>query len=305
MTYNELWRQIAHIYDDGEAKAIARMVYEVRFGLSPSDLFLGKDTQLSTDDQKLLEEIAQRLMTGEPVQYAIGLAEFGGRTFHVEPGVLIPRPETYVLCQWIVSSGLQRTFPGCPCLSAVVRCQKILDIGTGSGCIACTLAADIPDAQVTAWDISEEALRIAAENAKRIGVTVRFEQRDILNDNPSPSLPPCYPLATPLLPPCYEYDIIVSNPPYICEKEKDGMERNVLDYEPALALFVPDDDPLLFYRAIARYGLTALKPGGRLYFEINPLYADALRDMLSMMSWHDIEIKEDQFGKQRFIKASR
>ena len=294
MTYNELWRQIAHIYDDGEAKAIARMVYEVRFGLSPSDLFLGKDTQLSTDDQKLLEEIAQRLMTGEPVQYAIGLAEFGGRTFHVEPGVLIPRPETYELCQWIVSSGLQRTFPGCPCLSAVVRCQKILDIGTGSGCIACTLAADIPDAQVTAWDISEEALRIAAENAKRIGVTVRFEQRDILNDTPSPSLPPCY-----------EYDIIVSNPPYICEKEKDGMEQNVLDYEPALALFVPDDDPLLFYRAIARYGLTALKPGGRLYFEINPLYADALRDMLSMMSWHDIEIKEDQFGKQRFIKASR
>ena len=305
MTYNELWRQIAHIYDDGEAKAITRMVYEVRFGLSPSDLFLGKDTQLSTDDQKLLEEIARRLMTGEPVQYAIGLAEFGGRTFHVEPGVLIPRAETYELCQWIVSSGLQRTFPGCPCLSAVVRCQKILDIGTGSGCIACTLAADIPDAQVTAWDISEEALRIAAENAKRIGVTVRFEQRDILNDNPSPSLPPCYPLATPLLPPCYEYDIIVSNPPYICEKEKDGMEQNVLDYEPALALFVPDDDPLLFYRAIARYGLTALKPGGRLYFEINPLYADALRDMLSMMSWHDIEIKEDQFGKQRFIKASR
>ena len=305
MTYNELWRQIAHIYDDGEAKAIARMVYEVRFGLSPSDLFLGKDTQLSTDDQKLLEEIARRLMTGEPVQYAIGLAEFGGRTFHVEPGVLIPRPETYELCQWIVSSGRQRTFPGCPCLSAVVRSQKILDIGTGSGCIACTLAADIPDAQVTAWDISEEALRIAAENAQRIGVTVRFEQRDILNDNPSPSLPPCYPLATPLLPPCYEYDIIVSNPPYICEKEKDGMERNVLDYEPALALFVPDDDPLLFYRAIARYGLTALKPGGRLYFEINPLYADALRDMLSMMSWHDIEIKEDQFGKQRFIKASR
>ena len=108
-----------------------------------------------------------------------------------------------------------------------------------------------------------------------------------------------------MLPPCYEYDIIVSNPPYICEKEKDGMERNVLDYEPALALFVPDDDPLLFYRAIARYGLTALKSGGRLYFEINPLYADALRDMLSMMSWHDIEIKEDQFGKQRFIKASR
>ena len=311
MTYNELWRQLAHIYDDGEAKAIARMVYEVRFGLSPSDLFIGKDTQLSADDQKVLAEITQRLMAGEPVQYAIGLAEFGGRIFHVGPGVLIPRPETYELCQWIVSSGLQdeRTLysmeksssPVVRCKkilekssSPVVRCKKILDIGTGSGCIACTLAADMPNAQVTAWDISEEALRTAAANAESIGVTVRFEKRDILNVMPTASQLSCN-----------EFDAIVSNPPYICEKEKDGMERNVLDYEPALALFVPDDDPLLFYRAIARYGLTGLKPGGSLYFEINPLYADALHDLLSRMSWHDIEIKEDQFGKQRFIKASK
>lgn len=311
MTYNELWRQLAHIYDDGEAKAIARMVYEVRFGLSPSDLFIGKDTQLSADDQKVLAEITQRLMAGEPVQYAIGLAEFGGRIFHVGPGVLIPRPETYELCQWIVSSGLQdeRTLysmeksssPVVRCKkilekssSPVVRCKKILDIGTGSGCIACTLAADMPNAQVTAWDISEEALRTAAANAESIGVTVRFEKRDILNVMPTASQLPCN-----------EFDAIVSNPPYICEKEKDGMERNVLDYEPALALFVPDDDPLLFYRAIACYGLTGLKPGGSLYFEINPLYADVLHDLLSRMSWHDIEIKEDQFGKQRFIKASK
>ena len=152
----------------------------------------------------------------------------------------------------------------------------------------------MPNAQVTAWDISEEALRTAAANAESIGVTVRFEKRDILNVMPTASQLPCN-----------EFDAIVSNPPYICEKEKDGMERNVLDYEPALALFVPDDDPLLFYRAIACYGLTGLKPGGSLYFEINPLYADALHDLLSRMSWHDIEIKEDQFGKQRFIKASK
>ena len=289
MTYNELWRQLAHIYDDGEAKAIARMVYEVRFGLSPSDLFIGKDTQLSTDDQKLLEEITQRLMTGEPVQYAIGLAEFGGRTFHVGPGVLIPRPETYELCQWVTER----------------HHARILDIGTGSGCIACTLAADMPGAQVTAWDISEEALRTAAANAESLGVTVRFEKRDILNVTPPSSPPPRSPLAPSSLPPRNEFDAIVSNPPYICEKEKDAMERNVLDYEPALALFVPDDDPLLFYRAIARYALIGLKPGGSLYFEINPLYADALRDLLSMMSWHDIEPKQDQFGKQRFIKATK
>ena len=278
MTYNELWRQLAHIYDDGEAKAIARMVYEVRFSLSPSDLFIGKDTQLSADDQKVLAEITQRLMAGEPVQYAIELAEFGGRIFHVGPGVLIPRPETYELCQWVTER----------------HPARILDIGTGSGCIACTLAADMPNAQVTAWDISEEALRTATANAESIGVTVRFEKRDILNVMPTASQIPCN-----------EFDAIVSNPPYICEKEKDGMERNVLDYEPALALFVPDDAPLLFYRAIARYGLTGLKPGGSLYFEINPLYADALHDLLSRMSWHDIEIKEDQFGKQRFIKASK
>ncbi len=286
MTYNEMWHKLAQVYDEGEAKAIARLAYEVRFGLTFTDLCLGKDTQLSADDQAQAAEICSRLLQQEPVQYVLGQAEFCGHTMMVNEHVLIPRPETEELCQWVVSEMSDERLE--------VRDFSILDIGTGSGCIACTLAADIPDAQVTAWDISEEALRIAAENAKSIGVTVRFEQRDILSDIPTPSLHPRY-----------EYDIIVSNPPYICGQEKDGMERNVLDYEPALALFVPDDDPLLFYRAIARYGQTGLKPGGSLYFEINPLYADALQDLLSRMSWHDIETKKDQFGKQRFIKASK
>ena len=284
MTYNELWRQLTQVYDDYEAKAIARMVYEVRFGLMPSDLFIGKDTQLSTDDQKLLAEITQCLLTGEPIQYVLGEAEFGGRTFHVEPGVLIPRPETYELCQWIMEERRGKKEEG--------RNTSILDIGTGSGCIACTLAAELADAEVTAWDISDDALRIATENAKRTNVHVSFEKVDVLN--------------TSLLNrerPATGLDIIVSNPPYICNKERATMERNVLEHEPELALFVPDDDPLLFYRTIARFAAKALNPSGALYFEINPLYVSEMQQMLSEEGFSHTEIRNDQFGKQRFTKS--
>ena len=284
MTYNELWRQLTQVYDDYEAKAIARMVYEVRFGLMPSDLFIGKDTQLSTDDQKLLAEITQRLLTGEPIQYVLGEAEFGGRTFHVEPGVLIPRPETYELCQWIMEERRGEKEEG--------RNTSILDIGTGSGCIACTLAAELADAEVTAWDISDDALRIATENAKRTNVHVSFEKVDVLN--------------TSLLNrerPATGLDIIVSNPPYICNKERATMERNVLEHEPELALFVPDDDPLLFYRTIARFAAKTLNPGGVLYFEINPLHVSEMQQMLSEEGFSHTEIRNDQFGKQRFTKS--
>jgi release factor glutamine methyltransferase len=284
MTYNELWRQLTQVYDDYEAKAIARMVYEIRFGLMPSDLFIGKDTQLSTDDQKLLAEITQRLLTGEPIQYVLGEAEFGGRTFHVEPGVLIPRPETYELCQWIMEERRGKKEEG--------RNTSILDIGTGSGCIACTLAAELADAEVTAWDISDDALRIATENAKRNNVHVSFEKVDVLN--------------TSLLNrerPATGLDIIVSNPPYICNKERATIERNVLEHEPELALFVPDDDPLLFYRTIARFAAKALNPSGALYFEINPLYVSEMQQMLSEEGFSHTEIRNDQFGKQRFTKS--
>ena len=288
MTYQELWRQLTQVYDEGEAKAIARLVYEVRFGLMTADLFIGKDTQLSTDDQKLLEEIAKRLLQQEPVQYVLGEAEFGGRTFHVEPGVLIPRPETYELCQWIIEErGKKHSAEGC---LQPKGCKKeesdILDIGTGSGCIACTLAADIPHAQVTAWDISDNALRIASENAKRTHVHVSFKKVDALN-----------------IPSTSQFDIIVSNPPYICDKERAAMERNVLEHEPELALFVPDDNPLLFYRAIARYAKQALTPDGELYFEINPLYVNEMEAMLRQEGFAHTEIREDQFGKQRFTKS--
>ena len=279
MTYKELWQCLTKVYDEGEARAIARMTYEERFGLTLSDIYLGKDTQLSADNQTELEEIAKRLLQGEPIQYVLGQADFCGRTFLVNEYVLIPRPETEELCQWITSQGV------CPPV-------RLLDIGTGSGCIAITLAAEIPQAEVTAWDISAEVLEVARENAKRANVHVSFEQVDVLNILHSSFL-------------ISHFSLIISNPPYICNKERASMETNVLEHEPHTALFVPDDDPLLFYRAIAQYGQTALKDDGWLYFEINPLYAQDICDMLCAMHYCCIEIKEDQYGKQRMIRAQR
>ena len=281
MTYQELWRPLTAVYDLREAQSVARMVLEMRFGLTLADVLCGQ-----MPDECDLRPIQQRLLAGEPVQYVIGEAEFGGRRFRVAPGVLIPRPETYELCLWVSNRGERREERG-------EKGERILDIGTGSGCIACTLAAELPEAEVTAWDISEEALAIARENARRTHVHVLFEQADILD--------PRLIAASPQ----NRYQIIVSNPPYICQKEQATMERHVLDHEPHLALFVPDDDPLLFYRAIARYASLSLTPGGSLYFEINPLYATELSALLSAMSYHDIALKNDQFGKPRMIKATR
>lgn len=282
MTYRDFWNHLTTIYDEGEAKAVARMVYEVRFGLSWTDLCIGKDTQLSADNQTELQEILRRLLQKEPVQYVLGQADFCGRTFLVNEYVLIPRPETEELIQWFleVRSYLGESEEG-----------HILDIGTGSGCIAITLAAMYPNAHVTAWDISPEALDVSKVNAGRHHVSVTFQQVDIL----APSLPTPHSSLT----------TIISNPPYIADHERATMEANVLEYEPATALFVPDEDPLLFYRAIATYGQTALQPGGWLYFEINPLYVNELCELLRIMRFHRIETKEDQFGKQRFIRAQR
>ena len=278
MNYQELWHRLSEVYDAGEAKALARMLYEVRYGLGLGDLLIGRDEGVPQDE---LEQLAVRLERQEPIQYVLGQADFCGRTFKVSPAVLIPRPETEELCQWVVEEVREQW-------RAAGEGLSVLDIGTGSGCIAVTLAAELAGARVTAWDISEEALLVARENALRNGVSVSFEHHDALH-------------ATTTAQPTT--DLIVSNPPYICNRERTAMEANVLEHEPHTALFVPDDDPLLFYRAIARYGREALKPGGRLYFEINPVYRAPLDEMLRRMSYHDIAIKADQYGKQRMIRA--
>jgi release factor glutamine methyltransferase len=261
------------IYDAGEAKAIVRYVLEMQFNLSLADILCGKVTELSADNQAELEKIMVRLEKAEPIQYVLGFAEFFGRQFHVAPGVLIPRPETAELCHLIANDGG----------------ADILDIGTGSGCIAITLALDIADSKVSAWDISDDALAIAQQNAKTLGADVSFEKRDALNISKTSNI----------------WDVIVSNPPYICRKEAAEMEENVLKYEPDTALFVPDDDPLLFYRHIMNYAVSALRQEGRLYFEINPIYADSIVEQLQQLGFADVQKIDDQFGKTRFIKACK
>ena len=296
-TYQQLWQSLTPLYDAGEAQAIVRTVLDVEYGMTLTDIICGKVNEISADEERKLEEIIIRLQKGEPVQYVLGEADFAGRPFHVEPGVLIPRPETAELCQWIekdmieksiVSSGDSSEDSSGNSPQATDDARRILDICTGSGCIAITLGLNIPNSEVTGWDISEDALRIAQGNVEMLKArNVRIEYQDAL------ALPKAAEAA----------DLIVSNPPYICEKEKADMEKNVLEHEPSLALFVPDEDPLKFYRAIAEYASSTLKPEGALYFEINPIYEKETREMLLKLDFKDIETKEDAFGKKRMMRA--
>ena len=308
MTYEQFWHSLTTIYDAGEAKAIARMVLDVAFGMSMADILCGKVTQLSADECQKLQKIQERLLKGEPVQYVLGCADFCGRTFHVEPGVLIPRPETEELCRWIVESeelrikneelrfksGELKNKNGQAACEREQQALRILDIGTGSGCIAITLSLDIPNSRVSAWDISDEALRIAQENARQLGTNICFKHHNALQ-RVEPSCQNALPA----------YDIIVSNPPYIFNKEKENMQQHVLGYEPHQALFAPDDDPMLFYRAISDYACAALSQGGSLYFELNPLLADEVAICLQSLGFCHVTIRNDQFGKKRFIKADK
>lgn len=285
MTYRELWQSLTSRYTEPEAKAVARYLLEVGYGLSMTNILSGGTERIPADE---MEENRRRLLNGEPVQYVIGKAEFGGRIFKVSPAVLVPRPETYELCQWVEEeeSGKRRE----------ERDYCVLDIGTGSGCIAITLALDMPYAKVEAWDISEKALNIARQNAESLNAQVHFRQVDALNEPTEDSS--LFSLLSSL-------NIIISNPPYICKQEATAMEAHVLDHEPHQALFVPDDDPLLFYRAIAQYGKSALVAGGWLYFEINPLYHEVLEKMLHEMGYFGIEMRKDQFGQWRFARAQK
>ncbi len=290
--YRELCRCLAERYGLDEARAIVRLVLGERFGLSMADILCDKVTELSADDRTDLEKMMLRLENGEPVQYVLGSTTFCGRQFFVNESVLIPRPETEELCRWMVEErGLRNE----------EREVRILDIGTGSGCIAITLAAEMPDAQVSAWDISEQALAVARKNADTIGVKVNFEQVDVLNLSSASQSP----LSIGRGGGGEAFTHIVSNPPYICDNEKSLMKPHVWEHEPHVALFVPDDDPLLFYRAIADFAIQSLKPDGWLYFEVNPLYIKELKTMLAKKGFENIEVKIDQFGKERMTRAKK
>lgn len=283
MTYSEIWHRIATSYDDGEARAIARILIEELFGLSYTDIVCGATDELSADDTLRLDTAVRRIEQGEPLQHVLGYADFCGNRFGVNASVLIPRPET----EWLVDEGERLMNDASN--AALSAPKRILDIGTGSGCIAISLKLRLGEAYVEAWDISEEALRTAESNAKALKAEVAFCKRDALRAE-DPAAP---------------WDLIVSNPPYICDSERAAMDDNVLLHEPHTALFVPDDDPLRFYRAIARYALRSLSNGGSLLFECNTRYAEATGEMMREMGFENVTMNDDCFGLPRFVAGRK
>ncbi len=297
MTYHDICQRLTPLYGPQEAKAMTRMLLEDLFSLSFADILCGATEHLSDADTLRLQQSVARLLDAEPLQYVTGTAFFCGHPFHVAPGVLIPRPET----EWIVDTAVNLVMSSAP---------RILDIGTGSGCIATSISLALADRHcyTEAWDISEDALRIATDNAERLGADVKFRRRDALrleedflaeeNQGGAEALSDTNAAAE-------SWNIIVSNPPYICNREAADMHANVLRHEPHLALFVPDTDPLLFYRAIARYAMRNLRKGGWLLFECNTLYAHDTAQMALDMGFATSVVEDDCFGKPRFVKAQK
>lgn len=269
-----LIQTLTPLHGASEARAIVYALLEDVFGLSKTDVLLGRFEGLSAEEKVRFTACATRLSKGEPLQYVVGEAPFGNLRFEVTPATLIPRPETLELVGWIAEEEKNRTS------------LRLLDIGTGTGCIAISIATMLPQASTSAWDISADALEVARRNALRNGVKVDFKQVDVLAVKEAEI-----------------YDCIVSNPPYICEAEKAEMTDAVLLHEPHTALFVPDNDPLRFYRAIAQLALSSLSPGGALYFEINRAYGAETCNMLHDLGYEAVELRKDFFGNDRMVRA--
>lgn len=271
--FDQCRSELSTHYSHPEAQSIAFMLLEYAFGFDKTQVLVNKNAQVDTTTWQKYEDALKRLQQQEPIQYIIGQTEFYGLPFKVQTGVLIPRPETEELVDWIIQN-----HPPQP--------LHLLDIGTGSGCIAVTLAKHLPQAQVSALDVSPQALSIAQQNAELNQVNIRFIQENIL-------APSALDVADQSL------DVVVSNPPYVTPAEKAQMHTNVLAHEPELALFVPQDEPLLFYEAIAQFAQQKLKPKGALYFEINELFGQATQAMMEQKGFTNVEIKKDMFGKDR------
>ena len=279
-TYDKIILATAALYGERESASIARLVMERLFGLSRLDIVTDPARQVSEGEDARLDSVLSDLAAGMPVQYVLCSAHFCGLEFAVDDSVLIPRQETEELVRWIIGENDTEN-------------PAILDVGAGSGSIAVALAAGIPGARVTGIDISEGALRCAAMNAGSNNVDVLFEPGDILTDSPDGEWFG------------RDYDIIVSNPPYIPASDKASMHINVKEYEPGEALFVPDDDPLLFYEAIVRHACKLLKIGGRLYFEIYEHFGGEIAELLTNNGFGDIELREDIHGKPRMIRCRK
>ena len=267
---------LAEKYPRREAEQLMRILLEDLFGIDRNQQLMHPDTRIDERQHHQLDEAVERLLSGEPVQYVTGMARFCDLLLKVSPAVLIPRPETEELVQKISTS------------ISVEKPIRIWDIGTGSGCIAIALAKHSGNAEVIAFDVSEEALQIAKENAESNGVQVTFVHDDVLNPRSEFFNQPV--------------DLVVSNPPYVCESERAAMEANVLDWEPDSALFVPDDDPLRFYRKIMELAKNQLNPDGQIWFEINERMGEEMLCLCRAMGFSDAEILEDFAGKSRVCR---
>ena len=269
-----LHNALAQISDESERNAIVRAICCEILGISATAYYLKEPITLTTKQESLLNDITKRLLQGEPLQYIEGRAPFCGMNFIVNPNVLIPRPETAELVDWIISDHATQQ-------------PHILDLGTGSGCIAISLSKQMPQATVEACDISEGALEVARANNSENGTSVDFFHHDILD------------LTTPLP---HSYDILVSNPPYIMQSEATDMEQHVTEWEPHTALFVPDSDALRFYHAIAEIGKTdTLKPGGHIYVEINQALGAETVALFESYGYKEVTLRKDIFGNDRMI----
>lgn len=291
VAFIQLIQALSPIHGDREAASIAHIFMEHITGLGKMDRIVYKDRELTVDQEDGFRKGLEALLRNEPVQYVTGTGWFYGMELKVSPDVLIPRPETEELVEWIIED-VKKTgkHPENPETGTVTH-PRILDIGTGSGAIPLAIKKHLPLAAVSAIDISEGALKIATENALKLSLSINFSRVDVLDENATAALP--------------GFDIIVSNPPYICEQERAGMQEQVLDYEPNIALFVPDHDPLRFYRRIGLLALEKLPAGGALYFEINEAYGAETAKLLEEQGYVDVILKQDLFGKDRMIKAKK
>ena len=269
--------QLAPFYPPTEVDGLTRIILEQVTGFSPLQMHLNQTETLPESKIMQITEIVNRLCKSEPIQYILGETEFYGLKFNVSPGVLIPRAETEELVDWIVKEE--------------AGCKSLLDIGTGSGCIPIAISKNTNMDRIEGWDISEEALNIARANANRNDAQVQFSNQDIFNPTGITEQT--------------KWEVIVSNPPYVLKEESALMEKNVLDFEPHLALFVPDHDPLLFYRAIAQFARVHLPPHGRLYFEINEKMGDQTSALLQELGFVKILTRKDLQGKVRMIRGRK
>ena len=270
----QLRNGLAGVAEPQEVQAMIRVICEDVFNYDQVDVALRQESELPDFAPERIADIIARLRRHEPLQYVVGHARFHGHQFKVTPAVLIPRPETEQLVDLIIDENQGSDL-------------RVLDMGTGSGCIAISLARALKFAQVDALDVSRDALEVARQNAADLKVKVRFFESDMLSPQPAA-----------------RYDIIVSNPPYVCWGEREAMDRNVKDYEPGQALFVPDNDPLLFYKAIAPYAAQSLERGGKLYLEINQRFGNEVKRLLQDNGFDEVRIIEDSFGKVRFAAAT-